>query len=332
MSSERSNFGVGFLAKTGIEELLSGARRAEQLGFSSCWTAEDYFFAGAFSTATACAMATDSIEIGIGVVNPYSRHPVLTAMEAAALDGVSGGRLLLGIGASNKRWIEEQMGVPFRKPLAAMKESVEIIRSLIRGESLEYKGEFFQTGRVDLDFEPYRNSLPIYLGVKGPKALTLAGETADGVITSIMTSRPYVEYVRARLAESASRAGRNPEELRVVSYLVINIDEDREKARKAVKAMIAKYLGIHGVHPILQTTGMSEELMLEFRKALVSGESAEHLVDDLMIDTFAIAGAPEECREKVAELKEAGVDHPVAFQIPGIPVHETMQQVSTHLF
>jgi len=162
-------FGTGFLGGNELPNLIKMSRMAEELGFTSCWIAEDYFYGGAFSTATACALNTSSIKIGIGVINPYTRHPALTAMEVGALDVASNGRTILGIGASNKRWIQEQAGITYKKPLAAMKESVEIIRGLLQGDRVCKKGEYFDTGEIKLEFKPYRPQIPIFLGVKGQK-------------------------------------------------------------------------------------------------------------------------------------------------------------------
>lgn len=325
-------FGTGFLAGNELQHTIKMAKLAEKLGFSSCWIAEDYFYGGAFSTATACAMDTSSINIGIGVINPYSRHPVLSTMELAALDAISEGRIILGLGSSNARWIEEQMGVPFKRPLTAMKESAEIINGLLNGEEIQYNGTHFQTGKVKLEFKPFRPHIPVYLGVKGPKALQMAGRVADGVLTSIMTSEAYVQFVKDHLAQGAKEAGRNVDEIKIAAYLGISISENREEARAAVKPMIARYLGIHGNHPILTSTKMEKPDIMPFREALVKGLDATHLVTDWMIDTFTVSGTPDECRKKLKSLLDAGIDYPVAFEIPGIPVEETMKQVHTYLF
>lgn len=331
VGNRRVKFGTGFLAGNELRHTIRMAKLAEEMGFSSCWIAEDYFYGGAFSTATACAMETQSIDIGIGVVNPYTRHPVLTTMELAAFDAISEGRAILGLGASNGRWIEEQMGIPYKKPLTSVKESAEIISGLLKEKEIHYKGTYFETGKVELNFKPYRPHVPLYLGVKGPKALHMAGKVADGVLTSTMSSLPYIRYVKEQVARGAQEANRNPDEIKIASYLVFSISENRDEARAAVKPLIAKYLGIHGKHPILTTTGMPEHDILAFREAFLQGTDATHLITDWMIDTFSVSGTPEECRQRLNSLIDAGLDYPIAFEIPGIPVEETMKQVYTHL-
>lgn len=111
---------------TRAEESIHRAKLAETLGFSSYWVLEDCAFPGAFSTCSAIACQTKRIKIGIGVLNPYTRHPVLTAMEFAALDQLSSGRGILGIGAGVKLWIEDQLGIPYTRPVTAVREMVAI--------------------------------------------------------------------------------------------------------------------------------------------------------------------------------------------------------------
>src|SRR5262249_45294191 len=119
------------------------AQAAERLGLNSFWVPEDYAFPGAFSSCAAIAVATNHIKIGTGVINPFTRHPVLIAMELAALDQLSNGRAILGLGASIRLWIEEQMGIRYDKPLAALREAVAIIRGLFAAEQLKYRGRAF---------------------------------------------------------------------------------------------------------------------------------------------------------------------------------------------
>ena len=161
-------FGVGF-ENLHSREFAAHARRAEEMGFGTFWVPEDPFYRGAFTVASAIACNTSKIKIGLGIVNPYLRHPALTAMEFAALDEISDGRAILGIGAGLKDWIEGRLKIPYTKPTAAMRETIEIIRRFFRGEEVTYAGKVFQTERIKLSFKPVRTENPIYLGILGPK-------------------------------------------------------------------------------------------------------------------------------------------------------------------
>src|ERR671937_1139289 len=112
------------------------ARAAERAGLGSAWIIEDYFQPGAYTLAGAAAAVTERIVIGLGVVNPYTRHPALIAMETAALAGIAPGRVVLGLGSSNRRWIEDQMAIPFKTPLGGLRDAVAIVRGLLDGRRL----------------------------------------------------------------------------------------------------------------------------------------------------------------------------------------------------
>ncbi|MEH7251181.1 LLM class flavin-dependent oxidoreductase [Neobacillus niacini] len=182
-----------------------------------------------------------------------------------------------------------------------------------------------------MNFEPYRSNVPVYFGVKGPKALRMAGRIADGVLTSIMTSLDYLDYVKERIKEGAEEAGRAHDEIKIASYLLIYISHDVEQAKRLVKPMIAKYLGMHGDHAITRNPGLGETDINLFKRAFIKGEDANKYVKDWMIDTFAIVGTPQDCRQKLQAYREAGVDYPIAFQIPGVPIEETIQQIKEHV-
>src|SRR5438046_5357186 len=154
------------------------ARAAERAGLGSVWIIEDYFQPGAYTLAAAAAAVTERIAVGLGVVNPYTRHPALIAMETAALAGLAPGRVVLGLGSSNRRWIEEQMSIPFKTPLRGLREGVEIVRRLLGGERVTCAGEVFAVHDVALETPPPAPA-PTLPGVKAPRPLALAPETAD---------------------------------------------------------------------------------------------------------------------------------------------------------
>ncbi len=325
------NLGFGFYGGHDCDTIMKLVKASEEKEFSSVWIAEDYFYGGAFSTAAACAVQTSKIQIGIGVINPFTRHPVLSAMESASLDALSKGRILLGLGASNKRWMEDMAGIPFKKPIQATKECAIIIKELLGKGHIQFEGEIFKTGNVELDFKPYRKDLPIYLGVKGPNALRIAGQIADGVLLSTMTSLPYVAYAKKHIKEGAESVGRDPSEIKISAYFPMHVDKDSKKAKQAVKEVVAKFVGIHGAHPILTCTGMTEEQIMPFKEGVLKGKIATELVTDEMVDLLAIAGDPDECKAKLKALNEAGVDDPVAFEVIGVDPMGSLQTISKYI-
>ena len=277
------------------------ARAAERAELGSVWIIEDYFQPGAFTLAGAAAAAAPRVVVGIGVINPYTRHPALLAMETAALAGIAPGRVVLGIGSSNKRWIAEQMGIPFTAPLTAVRESVEIVRRLLAGERLSYGGQTFHLEGVVLESRP-EERVPMFLGVKGPKALAMAAEVADGVLCSVLASPAHVKRVRAAVGRERA----------VIAYVPVMIDADATRARDALKPLLARYLGVLHGQSILADAGLDPGRTERFREALLRGDDASHLVSADVIDAVAIAGTPEDCRHALLRYAKAGLDTLIA--------------------
>ena len=326
-------FGVGF-ETVHAQRQIECARLAEELGYGTFWVPEDYFFRGAFALASAVACSTKRMRVGLGVVNPYTRHPAVTAMEFAALTEIAGDRTLLGLGASVKFWIENQMRIPYAKPTAAMRETIDVVRRLFRGESVTIEGKVVRAEGAKLSFAPPRPDVPIHLGVIGPKNLEMAGALADGVLLSAMTSPPYVRFALEHVRRGAERAGRKFQDIEVGAMLFISVSEDARSAREAVKPFLATLVSLLAGQPdspLFTTCGMPAEEIRRFGETFARGELPVALVTDWMIDTFAIAGSPEHCREQLAAVVDAGVRHPVAFEVPGVDPLSTIRSVREHL-
>lgn len=317
MKKNTLRLGFGFSGVHSAEETIGLAKKAEEIGMESVWIAEDYFQGGAFSIASACAVNTRDIQIGIGVINPYTRHPALIAMEAVSLDEISGGRTLIAMGASNKRWMELQAGIPYVKPLTAVKECTRIMKGLIRGEEVRFQGDYFQTGPLKLENKALRPNQPIFLGVKGDKALVAAGEIADGVLLSAGSPLAYISYVRERLAIGAKNAGRDPAEIKIAVYLPTYIRENGQEAIDAMRPLTARYLGLHGANALTLSAGLKAEETEPFREAFLRGETAALPVSDQMVDALVVAGDPQHCRRRIQEYRDAGVDMPIVFEAMG---------------
>ncbi len=326
-------FGVGF-ETVAARRQMACARLAEELGYGTYWVPEDYFFRGAFTLASAIACSTRRMRIGLGVVNPYTRHPALIAMEIAALSEVAEGRTVLGIGGGVRYWIETQMRIPYTKPGTAMRETVDIVRRMLRDETVTFEGKVFRTHVVKLSFPSPLAALPVHLGVLGPKNLEMAGEIADGVLLSGMTSAAYARFAVEHILRGAERAGRRLADLEIGAFLLVSISEDEQAARRAVKPFLATLLGLLAAepqNPLVATPGIPARELARIGEAFAQGTSAVELVSDWMIDTFAIAGSPAHCRERLAEIVTAGVDHPIAFEVPGVAPEETIHAVHEHL-
>ncbi len=294
---------------------VRAAVAAEAAGFDDVWLTEDYFERGAFALAGAVAAGTSSIRIGIGVVNPWTRHPALTAMEFATLDELSGGRAVLGLGASNAHWMSDRMGIPFDRPLARTLEAVDLIRRLLTGSHVAFAGDFF-TVDTHLSFTPVRPDPPIVLGVKGPRAITRGGRLADGLLLSILAGPGYVRWVR-------DRVGPGPE---LSAYVGIAVDDDPAKARDRIRPMAAQFLGVHGDHLITREAGVGPELAEQLRAGWLAGTPRTDLVTDDLLDRVVIAGDVAGAAGGMRRLADAGLDVSVVRDDPATDPAETLSR------
>ena len=325
-----SDLGIAIAGGHSYKEVLAIASQAETAGYGSCWISEDYYHGGAMATAGAVAALTSRIQIGVGVINPFTRTPALCAMEAASVDMVSEGRFILALGASNHRWIEEQMGIPFKKPITSVVEAVQIIRAMGSGQQVDFYGECHRNSGVSLSFTPYRKDMPVYMGVRGERALKLAGKYADGVLLSIMCSAPYVKYAKKMVTEGAKEAGRDPEEIRLCGYIPLFVG-DKEEGIRAFAKTLAFYIGRSAGQPFMKESGITEEIWNPFVKAIKNKESGAKYITEELADLFTIIGSREHCRERLEEYRQAGLDFPIFCECDGVSALD-MLDMGTKLF
>lgn len=325
-------FGIGIESPT-APDYVAYVKLAESLGFGACWVPED-LYRGAFTLASAIACNTSSIRIGFGILNPYLRHPAAIAMELGALEELSGGRSILGIGAGLRMWIEGQLGIAYAKPARAMRETIEIVRALFKGGDVTYRGGVFKISNLNLHFRPPRVTVPVYMGVLGPRNLEMAGRIADGVILSIMTSVSYARFAIERVRAGAAAAGRSIDDIAICANLIVAVSDDERRARDSVRpyiAMLLSFMADQADHPMFSRAGFDPEEIRRFGMAAARGESPLGLVTDRFVDAFAIAGSPERCRDALGELIDAGVTCPIAFEVPGTSPDTTIRAVARHL-
>ncbi|MCU1478723.1 MAG: hypothetical protein JWQ64_3416 [Subtercola sp.] len=274
---------------------ISMAEYADQLGFSELWLSEDYLERGAFAVAGGVAARTTQITIGLGVINPWTRHVALTAMECAALDEISSGRLIVGLGASNAGWMHGKLGIAFDKPIGHLIEYTEALRALLDGQELNRTvgGLHIQAG---LSFQP-RKHIPVYLGVKGPVALRRGTTIADGLMLSVLSSAPYISWVGAEY-----------EPKRMTAYTFFSCDNDGAAARERIRSRTARFLGMHGATPITALAGIDEKLALQLRERMREGADGADLVTDEVMRTVTVSGTPSDCADAIRRFDQAGLD------------------------
>ena len=304
-----------------IREGMELVRYAERRGFEAVWQAESRLVREATVPMAAFLSATERIKAGSGVVNNWTRNVALLASTFSTLDDLAPGRVILGIGA----WwdpLAQKVGITRRKPLQAMRETVEVVRRLLNDERVSYAGEFVSLDGVELDYvhqERRPKDVPIYIGATGDKMLELAGEIADGVVLNYLVSPAYNTRAMAHLEDGGRRAHRSLDDFDRPQLIVCSLDEDRQAALDAARLLVTQYLG-QQPH-IMKASGVPESLLDEIGRVLTWPAThdevlaASHLVPDDIVQMITASGSPAECVEKVEEYVAEGCTCPILYPL-----------------
>jgi F420-dependent oxidoreductase-like protein len=323
---------------SGPADGLALAREAERLGFDSVWTAEAYG-SDAVTPLTWVGAHTSKIKLGTGILQMPARTPAMTAMTAATLDLLSGGRVLLGLGLSGPQVVEGWHGQPYGKPLAKTREYVDIVRTILAREApLEFKGEEYQIPIADgtglgkplkLIVHPLRPRIPIYLAAIGPKNIELAGEIADGwlpVFLSPTKERAYLPPLEAGLARRQSG-----EPFDIAATVTVAMGDDVDACRAFVKPMLALYIGGMGArgknfYNDLACRYGFEAAAAQIQDLYLAGKKNEAIaaVPDALVDEVALCGP----KERIAELLEPWKKSRVTTLILGTVQPEAMRALA----
>jgi 5,10-methylenetetrahydromethanopterin reductase len=303
------------------------AEACERNEFAALWFAENPFNRGILPAAAGAVLATRRIKIGIGVFNPYNRHPTLIAMELGALDEMADGRIALGIGSGIGDRVT-RMGLSYEKPLAAVRDAITIVRGMMKGESVTYNGNVFSVTNVKLEFPVPRPNMPIYMAATGDQSLRVCGQVADGLMISNMSPPGYTIRALQLVAEGAVKAGR-PMPTTVIQYVPCVIRPDRTEARQIVKAtlgdMLSAYWAMGEKWPairvaMLRGSGIPEEEFVAAVNRIKAGENPTFVLDDRFVDAYSIAGNVDDCLAAMRHFGEIGVTELVVTFVGGQPL------------
>jgi 5,10-methylenetetrahydromethanopterin reductase len=304
-----------------IREGMEYVRFAEERGFEAVWQAESRLVREATVPMAAFAATTSRIKVGSGVVNNWTRNVGLLAATFVTLDDLAPGRVMLGIGA----WWEplaSKVGVDRRKPLTAMRETVEVVRRLIAMERVTFQGEFVKVTDIEIDIvhgDRSPRNVPIYIGATGMQMMETAGEIGDGVLLNYLVGPKYDRTALEHLAAGAARVGRRVEDIDRPQLVVCSLDEDRGRALDRARELVTQYLG-QQPH-IMKASGVDPALLEEIGRVLTWPASEEEirkamrLVPDEVVQMITASGTPEECRAKVREYVEAGCTCPILYPL-----------------
>ena len=304
-----------------LREAIDYVRYAEARGFEAVWQAESRLVRDAIVPMAAYAATTERIKIGSGVINNWTRNAALIAATFSTLDDLAPGRAMCGLGV----WWEPlatKVGVNRRRPLLAMRETVEVVRRLLAMEKVTFKGEFVQVADIEIDIVHGDRSpkhVPIYIGATGMKMMELSGEIADGVLLNYLVSPAYNREAMEHLKAGAARAGRDIQQIDRPQLIVCSLDKDRARALDNARELVTQYLG-QQPH-IMKASGVSQDLLDEIGRVL-TWPAEEHqireamkLVPDEVVQLITASGTADECRKKVQEYMDAGCTCPVLYPL-----------------
>jgi F420-dependent oxidoreductase-like protein len=317
--------------ETNPADLVPFAQEAERLGFDSVWAAEAWG-TDAVTVLSWLAAKTTTIKVGAAIMQIPARTPANTAMTAATLDLMSGGRFILGLGTSGPQVVEGWHGQPWGKPLGKTREYVEIVRAALRRETLEHDGEHYRipydgpgaTGvgkPLKMMLRPLRADIPIYLAAIGPKNVALAAEIADGWLPI------FVDPERFDAAFGASLAGvRDGFEIAPTVHVLVG--DDVQSLRDSLKPNLALYVGGMGAkgknfyNALMRRYGWEAEAE-KIQELFLGGHQREAIaaVPDELVDAVALVGPKERIRDRL----EAWRETPVTTLIVGSAQPEALQ-------
>ena len=317
-SSDGRRISLMFAGAPAVPEMVRLSKRAEDAGYESVWMAETRLTRDGFVPLAAIASATERIKVGTGIVNVFTRGAALLALSFATLEELAPGRTLVGLGAGSPLVLAPQ-GYEWKRPLGRLREYIEVMRPLLRGETVTYAGRdvVLENARIedvlaaDGSSVASSDALPFYLGVTGERAVELAGELADGVFYNVCLPTSYVARAAGWLQTGAARGDRTDPSVDVAMSVLSSPDPDSLTGKRRAHEFICLYLSLFP--NIARETGVDADVVEQTREAFNEGgvEAATGVMPLEVVDLLAAAGTPAECQARIDEYRSAGVDLPI---------------------
>jgi 5,10-methylenetetrahydromethanopterin reductase len=303
---EKIGFSLGPLLST--DDLLRCAKMADQQqNIDSLWIPESWG-RESFSSLGAISQITKNVRLGTSIIGIYSRTPAITAMAATTLDMLSANRTVIGLGASTPAIVENWHGVHFGMPASRMKEYVELVRLMTRGEKVSYSGKFFKINNFKMLHQPQRKHIPVFIAAVNKKMISIACDLADGILLYL---RPFEEL--NKMAYELKQATKGKAFEIACSFICAVSNKEPQKARDRAAVTLAFYVAVGKYYSnFLAENGFKvevEEIIEEYKKS--GAESAARFVSDRMLSSLAICGSSEDCRESLSKFLSTGITLPI---------------------
>ncbi len=304
-----------------LREGMKLAQHAEKHGFEAVWQAESRLVRDAIVPMAAFAAVTERLKVGSGVINNWTRNIGLLSSTFLTLDDLAPDRIICGIGA----WwdpLAKNVGITRRKPLVAMRETIEVMRRLLNMENVTYEGEFHQVQGIELDVVHGRReprNVPMMIGATGPKMMELTGEIADGAVLNYCVPPEYNHEALRRLKIGAERAGRTLNDIDRPQLMICSVDTDKAKALDGARWMLTQYIAqqphITKASNTPQETVDKIQSILGWPATKEQIKEAMKLVPDELVQRVTASGTPEEVKAKVREYVANGCTCPILYPL-----------------
>ncbi len=305
--------------KDDFDEVVDFAVEAEALGIDQAWSAEAWGY-DAVSTLAFLGARTKAMTLGTGIMQISARTPSMTAMTAMTMSAITGGRFILGLGASGPQVVEGLQGQSFARPLLRMRETIEIVRQAFRGEKLSYDGQHHVLPRPGGEgkalrlSQPPNTEIPIWLATLSPRALELTGELADGWLGTSFTPEAAEAHLQF-LRRGAERAGRSLSDITLCVGAAVAFTDDPDPLIQKTKANVAFQLGAMGsaktnfYNDAYKRSGF-EQAAVEVQSLWVEGRREEAIkrVPDEMVARTTMFGNEAFVRERIRLYRDVGID------------------------
>ncbi len=323
---------VAFRSRGNPTHLLNSAKKAEIAGFRRIWLVEVYE-TDVLVLASALAQSTKRIGIAAGVVNSYLRLPFLLAMGSATLSDLSKGRFTLGIGSGSPP-MGYKNTLQSDPPLARLEETVQIVRKLLKAETVTFEGKIFSVNNLKLGVSP-SHPVKVYSAGMGPRTVELAAKHADGVLLMLPTRR-FVKKAKQIIHETLAKRKEAPSDFSIACHLVTCVSKSREEAKVAARHTLTYYITVDPYRDSFKRLGFAQEVQ-EIEEVIKARglEAASEMLSEEVLDELMVYGTPADCRAKIASYVDEGVDEPVVYPSnPRLPfpenINRTLSLLSLH--
>ena len=308
-----------------IREYIWMAKEIERNGFDELHIADDLIMRPAWPILTLIGEHTNTIKIGPAIVTPKIAHPVYHASNLVALDELTGGRAICGIGRGG---LNQLIGI--RKPdqtIKMLREAIQVMERVIARDTTPFEGEFFTaTGQLQLHHKPIRNKIPLFIGTWGPKIAKLGGEITTGIKADCVADKKYLNLLANNVFDGAASVGKDPTQSQIIVGPLCSISRDRKAAVRTIKKLLAIFLPF--TSPMKEKIGIDERDVIKANEAYLAGDydTAVRHVPDEAVRAFSLTGAPKEVIPQVENLISAGATN-VAFGPPHGPNFKEMLEL-----